>query len=139
MDKKTHGKIIAALRKLTFAYPPRNAVKKRQKVAPASYTCESCDLVVYEGKRNLEDTGILEDFPNAIKGKVHVDHKIPTIPIEGFKNVEWDWNEYIENMFCGEEGLQLLCKECHDKKTKKENELRRKHKNAKLPSKKSRK
>ena len=33
MDKKTHGKIISALRKLTYAYPPRNEVKKAAKVA----------------------------------------------------------------------------------------------------------
>lgn len=129
MDKKTHGKIIAALRKLTFAYPPRNAVKKRQKVAPATYQCQSCEAIVYDGARNLEDTGLLDDYPNAIKGKVHVDHINAVIPIEGFANTKWDWNEYIENMFCGEEGLQLLCSDCHDVKTKEENKLRRKHKN----------
>jgi len=131
MDKKTHGKIIAALRKLTFAYPPRNVVKKKQKVAPATYQCEQCSQIVYEGRKELVDTGLLEDYPEAIKGKVHVDHIVPTIPLKGFKNTVWDWNEYIENMFCGEEGLQLLCKPCHDEKTKKENELRRKYKKKK--------
>jgi hypothetical protein len=131
MDKKTHGKIINALRKLTFAYSPRNVVKKRQKVAPATYTCEQCSQVVYEGKKDLEDTGLLEKYPDVIKGKIHLDHINPVIPIEGFAETKWDWNEYIDNMFCGEEGLQAICKVCHDAKTKEENELRRKHKNNK--------
>lgn len=47
------------------------------------------------------------------KPNTFVDH---IKPVGKFK----DWNTYIENLFCEEENLQLLCKECHDKKTKKE-------------------
>ena len=120
VDKKTHGKIISALRKLTFAYPPRNAVKNATKVGPAAYKCELCKDVVYEGRKELEKTGLLDNYPSARKGKMNIDHKLPTIPIKGFKNVEWDWNEYLENMFCEEEGLQSICSECHKAKNKEE-------------------
>jgi 5-methylcytosine-specific restriction endonuclease McrA len=36
-----------------------------------------------------------------------------------------DWNIYYSRLFCGEENFRGLCKECHDKKSKKENEQRR--------------
>ena len=131
IDKKTHGKIISALRKLTFAYPPRNAVKQARKVAPATYDCELCRSIVYEGRKTLEKSGLLEDFPFAKKGKLHVDHIDPVIPINGFKNTEWDWNEFVENLFCGEEGLNLLCETCHKAKTKEESAQRAEYRRSK--------
>ena len=44
-----------------------------------------------------------------------VDHIDPVVdPKVGFV----DWTTYIERMFVEEDGLQILCKECHDKKTR---------------------
>ena len=46
-----------------------------------------------------------------------VDHIKPIIdPNIGFTN----WNDVIQALFCEAEGLQVLCKPCHDNKTKKE-------------------
>jgi len=46
-----------------------------------------------------------------------VDHIHPIInPNVGFTN----WDDVIYAMFCEAEGLQVLCKPCHDAKTKKE-------------------
>jgi hypothetical protein len=122
VDKKIKGKIIIALRKLTFAYPPRNSVRKRAKIGPASFQCELCSRKVYEGTRNIETIGI----DGLEKGKIVIDHLDPVVPIEGFPNKTWDWNIFIERLFCEEEGLQAICKSCHDNKTKQESELRRK-------------
>ena len=120
MDKKTHGKIISALRKLTYAYPPRNEVKKAAKVAAATYKCQSCEDIIYEGKKDLEKTGLLEEYPDVKKGKMNIDHIDPVIPITGFANTEWDWNEYMENMFCDSDKLQCICSVCHKAKSAEE-------------------
>ena len=48
---------------------------------------------------------------------VQVDHKVPVVdPKTGFV----DWNTYIDRMFCPKKNFQVLCKECHLVKTKKE-------------------
>lgn len=48
---------------------------------------------------------------------VQVDHKKPVVdPKQGFK----DWDLFINNLFCESDNLQVLCTDCHKKKTKKE-------------------
>lgn len=129
MDSKLRGKIINATRRLTFAYSPRNVAKNKQKKGPATYECEGCQIWTYEGKKDIEAiVDKLEETPTneLVKGKIAIDHIEPVIPIEGFKNTSWDWNEYYDRMFCPEEGFQVLCKTCHDAKTKEENAQRRK-------------
>lgn len=52
---------------------------------------------------------------------IQIDHINPVInPSTGFN----DWNEYIERLFT--DNLQVLCLECHRRKTNKENKKRRK-------------
>lgn len=50
------------------------------------------------------------DFPQK---QVQVDHKEP---IGTFQS----WDVFVEKLFCEKENLQVLCKPCHNKKTKKE-------------------
>jgi hypothetical protein len=133
MDKKFKGKIISSLRKLSFTFPPRNAVKKRQKRGPSTFECESCGVLIYEGSRNLEDQiEILELDKNIpiIKGKTNLDHIDPVIPLEGFPNKVWDWDVYINRLFCKEDGFSLLCENCHNTKTEIEDDIRKSSKKA---------
>lgn len=51
-----------------------------------------------------------KEFP---QNRVQVDHKIAI-----GKCLTWD--EFIEKLFCEKDNLQVLCKVCHKKKTKKE-------------------
>lgn len=39
-----------------------------------------------------------------------------------------DWNEFIDRLFCDASGYQILCKKCHQKKSSKENKVRKKRK-----------
>lgn len=55
-----------------------------------------------------------KDFPQS---GVQVDH---IEPIGSCKS----WDEFIERLFCEADNLQVLCKACHKKKTKKENKKR---------------
>lgn len=113
------GKIISALRKLTYSWEPRKEVLEEAKRAPATYLCNMCGAWAYKGESESNFKFIVEDNPkeNVIKSKVCVDHIIPVVdPKAGFEN----WDKYINRMFCGKDNLQVLCKTCHDKKTKEE-------------------
>lgn len=48
---------------------------------------------------------------------VAVDHIDPVVdPEKGFE----DWNTFIERLYCDKDNLQVLCKTCHDLKSKNE-------------------
>lgn len=54
-----------------------------------------------------------------------VDHIVPVIsPATGFRS----WDIVIERMFCELDGFQVLCHECHKKKTADEREIKRNNK-----------
>jgi len=51
---------------------------------------------------------------------LHGDHLLPVVD----PNIGWtSWDEYINRLFLGE--IQAICKECHNKKSKGENDVRR--------------
>lgn len=132
MNKTLKNWAITALRKASYRWKPRYNVKKNARVATASYICNMCKEVIYTGKRTL--TGKLLDELQELKkefrvGKVNIDHIDPIVPVNGFSNgSEFDFNEYIENLFCDEDKLQVLCQTCHKLKTKKEDEIRKSNK-----------
>ena len=88
---------------------------------PPKYECLADAKV---GKKVNEKTGRLAEHYKckACKGEfpaksVQVDHKQPVVdPSTGFES----WDVYIERMFCEKKNLQVLCKDCHAIKTKKE-------------------
>lgn len=53
-----------------------------------------------------------------------VDHIVPVVPVGSVWNRSWD--DYKKGLFVSAEGLQVLCKSCHKKKTGSENTIRRK-------------
>lgn len=54
-------------------------------------------------------------------GEMQVDHIEPVVPID--REIE-NWDEYINRLYCGPSGLQVLHKKCHQEKTNNERELR---------------
>jgi 5-methylcytosine-specific restriction endonuclease McrA len=50
---------------------------------------------------------------------VQVDHIVPVVPIERTLQ-EMSYDEIVDRIFCGLDNLQVLCKSCHDIKTKNE-------------------
>ena len=116
-EARYRGFVKSGLRSLSMKWPPKNEVKKAARFARGIYICNECK----------------EQVPNSTKadGKrtnnVFVDHIDPVIdPHTGFTS----WDDVIERMFCETSGLQVLCKACHDAKTKEEKEIaknRRKH------------
>lgn len=64
-----------------------------------------------------------------------LDHVEPVVPVGGFSDSDdlfcsYNWNEIMPRMFCEVDNYQILCKECHDIKSKAENEERRKYRDA---------
>lgn len=59
-----------------------------------------------------------------VEQDIRMDHINPVIsPLDGFVS----WDIYIDRLFAPKEGYQCLCNKCHDTKTQKEKELKKKH------------
>lgn len=104
---RKHSFIVSVLRAGTRRWPPKyeclNEAKTKKKINKLTgrlaqhFKCAKCK----------------KEFPAS---QVSVDHIRPVVGPEGFQS----WDEYIENMFCEREGLQVLCVTDHKKKTLKE-------------------
>tara|TARA_R110000851_G_scaffold162325_3_gene306024 strand:- start:12662 stop:13054 length:393 start_codon:yes stop_codon:yes gene_type:complete len=60
---------------------------------------------------------------------MQIDHIEPVVPLEGFDNpvfLGYDWNEYIQRLFCDVKNFQAVCKPCHKMKSAEERKMRRK-------------
>lgn len=109
--------VKSALRSASQRWPPKfkclHAAKTGKKInwktgrVAEHYQCNSCK----------------KEFP--LK-EVQVDHIIPIVPFTGFTT----WDEVINNMFCEQDSLQVLCLSCHKQKTLAEKALRKENKNA---------
>ena len=104
-ESKYWGAIRTALRSGLRFYPPKVSVlnkakrdyegeNKRQKFC---YECASC------GECFKAD-------------QVQVDHQTPAGSLLSYQ----DLPQFVERLYCGEDGLQVLCKQCHQMKTNKE-------------------
>lgn len=112
--------VKSALRSASQRWPPKyqclNKAKRGKKInwktgrIAEHYECNSCHKEF-----------VLKD--------VQVDHKSPIVPVTGFTT----WDEVIDNMFCEEDDLQVLCIQCHKIKSNAE-KASRKENGRKKPS-----
>lgn len=106
--------VTSALRAASRRWPPKFDVLKK----------------AFIGKKTNKKTGKLamhykcaKCLGSFVAADVQVDHIHPVVdPIRGFIS----WDVYIDRIFCEVHGLQVLCKPCHDVKTKLEKEMRKK-------------
>jgi len=130
IDQKTKGKIINALRMISWFYPPGTERKRRQKRDKALFECESCHKYCYEGKSKKTFALYVKKYPDKLveMDQCQKDHLLPFIPIK--QGWTWSWDEIINNLFCDIEGYRILCKsQCHRIKTERENEERKRLRN----------
>jgi 5-methylcytosine-specific restriction endonuclease McrA len=112
LEGKDHYRVLSAIKR-TFsrsatAIAARNNAKYAKKKGPrggARYKCKKCK----------KDFGARD---------VQVDHKNPCIPI-GEKSIEMSWDKLVSQIYCDPSNLDVLCTECHKKKSKLENIARR--------------
>jgi 5-methylcytosine-specific restriction endonuclease McrA len=103
--------IKSALRKASIKWPPKYEVLKEASV----------------GRKINVLTGRMAEHKCCADCKLHfpvklvsVDHIRPVVdPERGFIS----WDDVVERMFCEKDGLQVLCKDCHDIKTNQEKEI----------------
>lgn len=82
------------MRQLWLKWPPRYHVRKAANVRRGVYLCAGYTIDPHEvGNKDI-----------------HVDHIEPV-------GSYYDWNEFVDRLFCPAENLQVLCKECHKGKT----------------------
>lgn len=94
------------LRLVSYKWPARSEALRRARIERGIYRCAVCKKK-YRNKQ------------------ISLDHKDPVInPAKGWEGVEI----YVNRLFCAAGGFQVLCKKCHDKKTKIENAIRLKWK-----------
>ncbi len=86
-------RLRSALRDVWRRSPAPQALLKEKRVAPNTWLCSACG-----GRFNRKE--------------IRIDHIEPVVAVTGFV----DWNTYVERMFCGTGGLQLMCLRCHDVK-----------------------
>ena len=107
-----------SLRKASYRWPPRNAALRAAAVTVGK---NSAILKKFPRCRNFYTcAGCKEVLPR--KG-VSIDHIDPVVdPKKGWQG----FDQYINRMFCNAAGFQILCKVCHDAKTKTESGVRAK-------------
>lgn len=114
-EKKTpklESWLIYKLRRISLQWPPKNQAKQLARVegdfklkkdgTPGKrrhihYRCNVCKELFKDKEMDLD----------------HID---PVIPKEGFDS----WDGVITRLFCDVDGFQMICKSCHEKKTKSE-------------------
>lgn len=111
---RKHSFIVAVLRSGSRRWPPKyetlNEAKTEKKTNKKTgrlaqhFQCASCK----------------EEYTSK---DVQVDHIDPIIdPAVGWVS----WDNFVERLFCEKENLQVLCKPCHENKTKGERNRRKK-------------
>jgi len=132
MARIIHGKkkasslrewLVWQIRRLSYRWPPRSEAldaarriarefEARPGVPPKSvsrrirlfFACATCGRI----------------YP---RRGVSVDHIDPVVdPKRGWAG----WDSYLERLFCEADGFQILCNDCHDKKTERERNVRTK-------------
>jgi len=111
LDKFREQFVRWTLRRASFRWPPRGEALKAARVDRGIYQCNLC-----KGK-----------FKNK---EIKVDHVEPVVPVfvRGAVLKVPSLEQYVSRMFPEVAGFQVLCKTCHDSKTKRENEERRANK-----------
>ena len=105
--------VKGSLRQATMKWAPIQTVKKKARTRRGFYLCAECGQEVpattKEGRKRVKN--------------VHVDHIHPVVdPAVGWTT----WDDLIERLFCEEEGLRVLCADCHKVITDEEKQIAKK-------------
>jgi hypothetical protein len=99
---------------LTKQWPPIIEARKKTKIGPELHQCPLCNQIIYTGKRSLD--AIKLKYPDAIAGRMDVDHIVPVIAIEDSGKSK-DWNKVVDRLFCDASNVQSICWLCHKSKS----------------------
>ena len=110
-----HSFIKGGLRGVSGRWPPKHLIKKNAWVERGVYLCAGHG-------RNCHKVPVTIKVAGRRENNIFIDHIEPVIdPKIGFVS----WDVLIERMFVEIGGLQLLCKDCHSRKTADERPIRK--------------
>ncbi len=109
----TEAKFVAfvksQLRNGSMKWPPKHKVVQEARKERGVYLCAGCQQLVPATTKSTKNSGRDKN--------VFVDHIDPIVdPAVGFTT----WDDFIKNLYCDSTNLQLLCGECHAKKSAEE-------------------
>lgn len=121
--------LVSQLRRLSMKWPPRNRVlKASRRELPRKIKKDGTPYkkANYEYRCN----GCKNWFPNS---KITMDHIKPVVDPKdvSIKTEEEFVGKFAVSLLSYENNWQVLCKNCHDSKSQKENKIRKKVKNRK--------
>lgn len=104
LDKEQLSFARQALRRASYRWKPRNEAIKNARVSRGIYKCANCNRSVGNKEKEL-------------------DHVEPVIRTSGSNQT---LGEFASRLYVPTSGWQILCPECHQAKSEKENVKRRK-------------
>lgn len=103
-EARRHSFIVSVLRTGTRRWPPKyetlNEAKTEKRINPKTGRLA----------QHFKCAGCAQEFPAK---EVAVDHTKAVVGPEGFTT----WDNFVTNLFCDKENLQVLCTACHKVKT----------------------
>jgi len=102
IEPKTRSRIRSALRKIWSWSENKRKVLFAARISRGVYICSVCEQEV---------------------AKVEIDHfPTPVGPTPGSRVAPpgYTWDEFMSRLFCGEDNLRAVCKNCHKGITKKQ-------------------
>jgi 5-methylcytosine-specific restriction endonuclease McrA len=111
--------VIWSLRKASYRWPPRQQALRKSLATKDDFNKSGGENVSHLVRNFYWCAKCKKVFSR--KG-VSLDHIKPVVdPKKGWQG----FDEFIRRMFCGIEGFQVICQECHNVKTQKENKVRK--------------
>jgi hypothetical protein len=104
LQKELKRFLVPKLRSASYRWKFRSDAIKAARKSRGIYECNICHCEMKNGE-------------------FLADHKEPVVPFDGWDGK--DWTTYINRMFVGAEGFQIICKMCHDIKTDSEIQIRK--------------
>lgn len=106
--------VRGALRNASNRWPVKGEVLKEARISRGIYKCQGYKKRWHKAPSSIK-------IKNKTTRNIYVDHVDPVVdPRTGFTS----WDEFIDRLFCEKDNLQVLCKDCHDRKTADERKVR---------------
>lgn len=107
------------LRRLSYRWPARSQAFRNAAATAADFKKHGSGTVA-KRVRNFYWCALCQGV--FTRKQVSADHRVPVVdPKTGFV----DWNTFIPRLFCEASNFQIICDDCHDKKTAKERNIRK--------------
>lgn len=129
INKQTRTKVSNLMRRDLKKTNMANNARKRAFKGKTVYHCVVCDVHYYTGASEKNFIKLKEEtYPDLVRYKekdFHLDHIDPVVPI-GVEFHSMTLDEIAVRVYCNEDNISYICKECHTVKTSKEKTKRSK-------------